>query len=168
MMCKPLLFCDHCQRYFPTDSDNPICPRCSNFVWHQSTLVHLAPEPPRPILSGSVVAELCERCGHCCIAEYGDQMLGGTPETDAWLRMPNGECRFLLPPNSLDQRLCAIHTLTVIDGRDGHGFGINPRPLRPRLCRESPTRRNLDSLPDCPVTRAAKEMVVCAPASAKD
>ena len=112
------------------------------------------------VLTADETAKLCERCGRCCIAHNPEELLGGTKETDDWLRMPNGECRFLLPPDAEAKRFCAIHdnTTILVDIPDCIWAY---RPLRPKMCRLSPCIENIDVLPDCPVTRAAKEKLEC-------
>lgn len=123
-----------------------------------------------PILDAETQAKLCERCGQCCIAKYVGDKIGGTKETHAWLakrtHLGYAECRFLLPDSlprpesntTEPQRRCAIHsTAVVVGGFTDSGIGIDTRRLRPQFCRDGPTRGNLDCLPDCPVTRAAKE-----------
>lgn len=39
----------------------------------------------------------CSRCGECCRNPEGDLYLGGTAETDARLRGPDGSCKYLSP-----------------------------------------------------------------------
>ena len=95
----------------------------------------------KSILTDEEIDALCEMCGRCCIASEGE-ILGGTEETDEWLRMPNGECRFLLPNKYRGCRFC-----TIYDDSD----------LRPELCQKSPTVGNINYLPDCPVTKVARE-----------
>lgn len=95
--------------------------------------------------------------------------MGGTEETDKWLRMANGECRFLLPPDMLGERLCAIYNTRIVmwerspnpivssTGIAWANYYINRKLLRPEMCQESPCVENIDYLSDCPVVRAARE-----------
>ncbi len=89
----------------------------------------------------------CHRCGRCCIDAHGTALIGGTRASDAWLRMPTGECRFLLPANRRGQRLCAIHKL----------------PLRPEACNKFPDIPNAIIPPHCGRAGQVKTRLALAP-----
>jgi len=88
---------------------------------------------------------MCDRCGRCCCDPLGRGLLGGDPIIDEWLRMPNGECRFLMPPNVKGESLCIAHD----------------HSLRPEYCRLYPAVDELDEIakriPTCVLAKALKE-----------
>ena len=91
------------------------------------------------------MSSICDRCGRCCYDPNHEGFLGGDPITDSYLRMPNGECRWLLPPNAKGERLCLAHN----------------HPLRPEKCKLYPEVDQLDEIlkriPTCVLAKALKE-----------
>ena len=100
-----------------------------------------------PALAPTEVASLCEMCGKCCVVPddvpVGKKVyLGGDYQIHTSLVGANGACRYLSGPSANGNvRTCVI-------------WGDPDRPI---MCQLYPCKEDLDFLPDCPVTREAKE-----------
>ncbi len=102
----------------------------------------------------------CKKCGDCCTDGTGRLLIGGSVESNRWLRHQlalsnpeqhwlSDECRFLLPPNKKGQRLCAIHNSS----------------LRPAACRDYPNIPNAAIPENCGLPQGRKVSVRVIPAS---